>query len=95
MIDFTQKQKAEMARFMFSVLNVKPDCAIHIGNNAPGGKCYLQAVSKQTGKESEIFECMAVAFTPDGNNAFGITFDGDFVFFTKDNVIAGSPIYNY
>jgi len=92
MIDFTQKQQAEMARFMFSVFNVSHDCIVHIGENVPAGKCYLQGISPTSGKKTELFECMAVAFTPDGINAFGVTFNGEFIFFRKDSVITGAPI---
>ena len=81
-----------MAQFVFSVLNFTNDCVIHTGTDIPGGKCYLQTVPNTKGVKAELFECMAVAFTKDGKNAFGITFEGEFIFFRKECLVKGFPV---
>jgi len=83
----THKQTTEMARFLFSVMNIDQQCIIKTGNNSEVGKCFLGI----PGDNDSIQECMAIAFTSDGENAFGITFDGEFIFYNRQNMIKGSP----
>lgn len=88
--DLTEKQKSEAALFLFSILNMKKDCLIHMGISEPMGKCFM-AVPPEFKAKQDLFECMMLAFTPDGENAFGITFEGEFLFFSKNAFISGFP----
>jgi len=83
----TQKQKTEMTRFMWSMLAMPIDPMIITGTTSVNGKCYIGEIGK-----TKIFECMAIAFSQDGLNAYGITFDGEFIFFNNKNFIKGFPI---
>lgn len=87
----TIKQKTEMARFIFSILGSGHNCRITTGDQSPFGKCFMHTATLSNRKKPEVLECMAVATTKDGENAFGVTFDGEFIFFNKGNLIRGFP----
>lgn len=87
--DLTFQQKNAMAIFMFSVIscNQRTGYTMKTGESTPGDHCIMGG---QTRKGLEIFTCMAVAHNL--NQIFGITFEGEFLFYDNQTLIRGFPI---
>lgn len=87
MKSLNDRQKTEMTRFLFSVMNFDKGCIVKTGNDSEIGLCLLGVPGSK-----DIEQCMAVAFTADGESAFGVNFDCEFVFYNRQNMIKGLPV---
>ena len=82
---FTPTQQARMNEFIWSMCAINPKVVLATARETSIGKCFIGLPGQ------EVYECMATAFSSDGHNAYGITFDGEFIFFEGQSLLRWVP----